>query len=104
VVACRRHTVDAVIVTVVPITHQPPRDGGAAVPIPLTVKQHLVLDDDTAWAIVDEVNEFAWPGYDLEPNADGRIAFGFIPPRLHARIRDAVLQVARSGRLKRTPR
>jgi hypothetical protein len=104
VVAYRRKTDDAVIVTVVPITHQPPRDGDAVVPIPLAVKQHLGLDDEPSWAVVDEVNEFAWPGYDLEPNADGRIAFGFIPPRLHARIRGAVLQLARSVRLKRTPR
>jgi hypothetical protein len=54
-------------VAVVPITHSQPRDPNAAVEIPLPVKRHLGLDSEHSWVILDELNEFAWPGFDLRP-------------------------------------
>lgn len=104
VVASRRQEDGALVVLVVPITHSRPQEGDEAVRIPPAVKRHLGLDDQPSWAIVGEVNEFAWPGYDLEPNERGEISYGFIPPELHAQIRDSVLQLAKTRRLKRTPR
>jgi hypothetical protein len=53
------------IVTVVPVTHLPPRDSADAVEIPAVLKTHLGLDDLPSWVIVTETNNFLWPGPDL---------------------------------------
>ncbi|WP_217430789.1 type II toxin-antitoxin system PemK/MazF family toxin [Sphingomonas bacterium] len=54
-------------VTVAPITHTPPAKDGEAIELPPRVKQALGLDDDRSWIVLDEVNQFAWPGYDIRP-------------------------------------
>lgn len=71
-------------VTVAPITHSPPTDSAAALELPAKVKAHLGLDHDRSWVVLDEVNQFLWPGYDLRPvpGSRGRFAYGFLPPRL----------------------
>jgi hypothetical protein len=71
----------ATVVTVLPITDSPPHDPASAVEVPLPVKRHLGLDDDPSWIIVDEGNEFLWPGYELRklPHSD-RYHYGFLPP------------------------
>ena len=105
VVAYRRSADGAQIVTVAPIITRDPGPDDVAVLIPPTVKRHLGLDADRpSWVIVGEVNEFAWPGFDLETNARGAIAYGFGPGALHAKIREGVLAAARAQRLQRTPR
>src|SRR5262249_1155106 len=75
-------------VAVVPITHSAPRDPNAAVEIPLPVKKHLGLDSERSWVILDEFNEFVWPGFDLRPikGDDTRIEYGFLPPRFFQRL------------------
>src|SRR5262245_51116870 len=45
-------------VVVVPVTHRPPRDPSVAIEIPARVKQHLGLDDERSWIIVNEFNVF----------------------------------------------
>jgi hypothetical protein len=72
----------------VPITHSEPRDPNVAVEIPLPVKRHLGLDSERSWVILDELNEFAWPGFDLRPikGDDGRVDYGLLPPRLFQRL------------------
>jgi len=69
-------------VTVVPITHSQPHDPNVAVEIPLRVKQHLGLDSERSWVIMDEVNVFTWPGFDLRPvrRGESRIDYGLLPP------------------------
>lgn len=71
-------------VAVVPITHSRPRDLEVAVEIPLRVKQHLGLDSECSWVIMDEVNVFTWPGFDLRPirTGESRVHFGLLPPKL----------------------
>ena len=54
--------------------------------------------------MVDEVNETAWPGFDLQTNARGQYAYGFVPRPLFRRIKDAMLQVLKDRRLKRVSR
>ena len=84
VVAVVRAAGSRTLVRVVSITHRPPDKPDSAIELPLKVRQHLGMDDARAWAIVDELNEFAWPGFDLRPvsrNSD-RTDFGFLPPRL----------------------
>ena len=65
VLAVEREADGATLVTVLPITHVAPSDPATAVEIPMPIKRHLGLDNDPSWIIVDEGNEFLWPGYDL---------------------------------------
>lgn len=105
VVLSHRRAADGVtIVMLAPITHSEPRAGDRAVEIPRAVKQHLGLDDLRSWVMVDEVNETAWPGFDLQTNAEGQYAYGFIPRPLFRRIKDAMMQVLKDRRLKRISR
>lgn len=93
------------IVAVVALTHQPPRDGDeSAVKVPMRVKLHLGLDDQPSWIITTEFNEFEWPGHDLEPNASGEFAYGFIPPTLYRQVRLRLLENLKAGRLNRVRR
>jgi 4a-hydroxytetrahydrobiopterin dehydratase len=73
------------LVTVAPITHSLPSEPDCAIEIPPRVKARLGLDDARSWIVLDEVNRFIWPGYDLRPvpGAPGQFAYGFIPPKLY---------------------
>ena len=51
------------MVRVAPVTHSPPDDPAAAVELPQAVKRHLGLDTNRSWIVLDEVNEFTWPGF-----------------------------------------
>lgn len=95
----RRAADGLMIVMVAPITHSAPTADRSALEIPPRVKEHLGLDDARSWVVAEEVNEFAWPGFDLEPNQDGEIAYGILPPRLYNKVRDMVIESARSGSL-----
>ena len=99
VLAVEREDDGAIVVTVLPITHSPPRDPSSAVEIPTSVKQHLDLDDDRSWIVVSEGNEFLWPGYDLRrrPGSD-RYDYGFLPPRLFDRVLKAFVACHRRGK------
>jgi hypothetical protein len=59
-------------VAVAPITHSPPHDPNVAVEIPSRVKEHLGLDSERSWVILEEVNIFTWPGFDLRPIKKGQ--------------------------------
>jgi hypothetical protein len=85
-------------VTVLPVTHRRPDRPDEAVEIPVAVKRHLGLDESPSWIIVTEGNDFVWPGYDLRPRADGSIVYGFLPPRLFDRVRDAFVALHRKPR------
>ncbi|MFZ1962214.1 MAG: hypothetical protein WAU78_01870 [Roseiarcus sp.] len=47
--AVERRQVGETLVTVLPVTHRPPKDTAAAVEIPRAVKRHLGLDDQRSW-------------------------------------------------------
>jgi len=97
---------DHVAVTVSPITHSPPPEGRVALEIPAAVKRHLGLDSERSWIILDEVNQFAWPGFDLRPirGKTGRIDYGFLPPKLFARIVSGIREVWRKAQGKSVSR
>ena len=95
-------------VLVLPITHTPPANADDAVEIPPATKKRLGLDADRSWIVITEANEFVWPGPDLRP-ISGRdastIAYGPLPPRLFAHVRDRFLERDRrekSAHVKRT--
>jgi mRNA-degrading endonuclease toxin of MazEF toxin-antitoxin module len=91
-------------VVVTPITHVPPRDPAGAVEIPPSVKRHLGLDDDRSWVVVDDVNVFRWPGFDLRPlpGTRDRYAYGVVPPRFFELIKARMM--ARWRELSQTSR
>jgi hypothetical protein len=93
-------------VTVAPITHSKPRDPTVAFEIPQAVKAHLGLDSEQSWIILNEVNSFPWPGYDLYPidNANGPYDYGFLPPKLFEQIKARILQLYDKQAVSETPR
>lgn len=95
----------ATVVIVLPVTHTPPADAATAVEIPPTVKRHLGLDDARSWIVVAEGNKFVWPGYDLckVPNSE-RFEYGFLPPRLFEKVRDAFVANYRAGKARTAAR
>lgn len=100
VVAVHRDT-DAIDVVVAPITHRPPTPPSAGIEIPPKVNGHLGLDDATSWIITTDLNVFRWPGMDLRPIPGGtsdRFTYGFVPPRLFERLRQAIMAHANSNR------
>lgn len=86
---------EGILVTVSPITHRKPKDKNIGVIIPTNIKQHLGLDHEDSWIVVNEVNQFIWPGYDLNPIPEnkGSIVYGFLPPKLFKRIKAAILDI-----------
>jgi hypothetical protein len=90
---------------VAPITHTPPDDPETAIEVPAKVKQHLGLDDERSWIVLDDFNEFLWPGYDLRPvpGKAGKYDYGFLPPALFRQIVGKIIELRRKG-LAVTPR
>jgi hypothetical protein len=81
VTAIRRATDGRFRVRVLPMTHSP-TNAVRSIAIPTRVKRHLGLDDDASWIVLDEVNEFFWPGVDLRPvsrSKPGVWSFGVLP-------------------------
>lgn len=94
------------VVTVAPITHSPPADPSVAIEIPRRVKQFLGLDTERSWIILDEFNEFAWPGFDLRPvsgSADTCV-YGDLPPKLFEQIATRIGALKREHRTSATTR
>ena len=105
VLAVERAADEATIVTVLPITHTPPSDPATTIEIPAPVKRHLGLDDARSWIVVNEGNEFDWPGYDLRKIANtDRYEYGFLPPRFFARVLAAFTAWHRTNQSKLTSR
>ena len=95
-------------ILVLAVTHTPPSDPADAIEIPPQTKRRLGLDFDRSWIVISEANEFVWPGPDLRPlpgHDESSIAYGVLPPRFFAYVRDRFLerdQRERSTRVKRT--
>ena len=93
-------------VLVLPITHSPPDHPTLAIEIPAKTKDRLNLDDVRSWIVISEWNEFIWPVPDLRrlPGAtDASVAYGMIPPRLFATVRDKFIALVTSRNAHRVP-
>jgi hypothetical protein len=93
-------------VAVVPITHAPPGDPRMAIEIPRRVKEHLELDGERSWVILDEFNVFTWPGFDLRPikNRNGRVDYGYLPPRFFDHLIERIRELDSHGEVGGTSR
>ena len=79
-------------VVVVPVTHSSPTASEAALELPSAVKASLRLDSQRSWICLDELNVFAWPGYDLRPVPEtGRYEYGVLPEALFRQVRDGIV-------------
>ncbi len=85
-------------VVLLPITHTPPAGDTVGIEVPARVSQALGLDDAPSWVIVSEHNIDEWPNAGLSPlpSQPDTFSYGFIPPRLLARIKTRFLELARS--------
>jgi hypothetical protein len=94
------------MVRVAPVTHGQPGTSETAMEIPTAVKRHLGLDEARSWVILDEVNEFAWPGFDLRPipPSRNRFAYGFLPPRLFEQLMMRIARIWTAGQVKSSSR
>ena len=82
-------------VRVLPITHRS-SDPSRSVELPPKVKRHLGLDADASWVVLDEVNEFVWPGVDLRPISrakPGVWTFGILPTDIFDEVRAKLRRV-----------
>ncbi|MBL8643638.1 MAG: type II toxin-antitoxin system PemK/MazF family toxin [Rhodospirillaceae bacterium] len=106
VVAVRKTEQDDLRVIVAPITHQSPPDPKASVEIPAHVCRALGLDGEQQWLRTEELNSFAWPGFDLRPipGTQGRYDYGMLPQELFEKLKQAILARDTAQRRKITPR
>lgn len=94
------------LITVAPVTHIPPLDPIVALEIPPKVKKYLGLDGERSWIILDDFNEFVWPGYDLRPvpRKPGCYDYGLMPPLLFKQVIEKIFKLKREGRVFATSR
>lgn len=95
IVLARRIAADVTIVSVLPITHTPPKDPEAALELPPGLKAHLGLDEMRSWIVVSELNDFVWPGPDLRPvpgRKPPRFDYGVIPPSFFRKIQEKLFE------------
>ena len=91
---------------VAPITHTPPDNPADSIEIPPDVCRMLNLDSDRHWLRLDELNRFAWPGYDLRPipQPPGEYAYGMMPRGLFEALRQGILARQKAKQLRILPR
>jgi len=105
VVAEPRRENGDIAVIVAPVTYAPPDDPLDSIEIPPAICRALGLDGQRHWLRLDELNRFAWPGYDLRaiPGQPGEYAYGMLPRPLFERLRQAILdrQTVKAARVQR---
>lgn len=102
IVSFQRYEEGDARVLVAPITHSPPADASASIPIPPAICRQLGLDSQAQWLRFDELNSFSWPGFDLRP-IPGRdtMEYGLLPEHLFQQLRTGILKRQRAGQSKR---
>ena len=86
---------EAPIVRVLPVTHSNPVDPEGALEIPLPTKLRLGLDSERSWVVLDEANDFIWPGPDLRPLKNGdlsSVVYGTLPPGFMRALRERLVK------------
>ena len=104
VTAIRRVADGRFRVRVLPMTHSPIEEA-RSIAIPAKVKRHLGLDADASWIVLDETNEFFWPGVDLRPisrSKPGVWTFGVLPTEIFEEIQAKLRRILHQRRTLRT--
>jgi hypothetical protein len=95
------------VVRVLPITHLAPPDPAGALEIPQITKQRMGLDAGRSWVVLDEANDFIWPGPDLRPAVSGdpsTAAYGMLPPGFMKVLKERLIARYQTKRLKSVKR
>ena len=95
------------VVRVLPVTHATPLDSTTALEIPQLTKRRLGLDSERSWVILDEANDFIWPGPDLRPAVNGdpsTVVYGMLPPGFMSVLKARMLARYRAKRVKAVKR
>lgn len=100
VVAARTLENGEIDTIVAPITHAPPDDPTASIEIPAATCKSLGLDSGRHWLRLDELNRFAWPGFDLRPipGKPDRFDYGMLPRALFEQLRAGILKLQKERR------
>jgi hypothetical protein len=104
VTAIRRAADGRFRVRVLPMTLSPTEEA-RSIAIPPRVKRRLGLDDDASWIILDEANEFFWPGIDLRPvsrSTPGVWTFGILPAETFEEIQVKLRRILQQRQTFRT--
>lgn len=70
---------------------------------PLLTKLRLGLDSERSWVVLDEANDFIWPGPDLRPAVSGEpatVAYGMLLPGFMAALKERLLARYQAKRVK----
>lgn len=88
------------MVVVARITTQPLHVAATAVPLRPAVRRTPGLHEAPSWVMTDEVNRFAWPGFDLRaiPGLPGDYAQGMLPARPFEDLRQRIQATIRTRR------
>ena len=103
VVAIRRDGDTRYRVRVLPISDTA-HDAERAVALPAKLQRHLGLDADASWIVLDEANEFVWPGVDLRPisrSRPGVWSYGVLPVEVFDEVRARLQLIRDQRRVKR---
>lgn len=106
VVAARSDPRGDIRTIVAPVTHTPPDDPAISIEIPPDVCRMLGLDGDRQWLRFDELNRFAWPGFDLRPipGRGGAYDYGMLPPNLFEKLKQCILRRQKERPIQPVPR
>jgi len=91
-------------VRVLPVTHRP-TEPLRSIEISPKIKRYLGLDADASWIVLDEVNEFFWPGVDLRPvsrSKPGLWTFGVLPTEIFEEMRAKLRTILQQRRTIRS--
>ena len=103
IVAVRRAGDARFRVRVLPITHTA-HDAERAIALPAKLQRHLGLDAEASWIVLDEANEFVWPGVDLRPisrSRPGVWSYGVLPVEVFDEMRARLRLIRDQRRVKR---
>jgi hypothetical protein len=102
VVATTHAKTGDLMVIVAPMTHSPPVDTTTSIEIPPATARALGLDGERQWMRFDELNRFAWPGYDLRQvrGQPGRYDYGMLPKALYEQLRTGILERQKAKALR----
>jgi hypothetical protein len=70
------------------------------------VISYSYLWSDASWVVLEDVNVFTWPGYDLRqiPGQAGRYDYGLLPPRFFESIIKRFVELRKGGQIVETSR
>jgi hypothetical protein len=102
IVVQRKDSTDP-LVRVLPITHSQPVDPSGALELPPMTKQRFGLDSERSWIILDEANDFIWPGPDLRPAMNenpASVVYGMLPSGFVKVLKERILARHHSKKFK----